>query len=102
FGRQRVSGVSFRSLEASPDAGILRSMCMKFLLIGLSLLLPFTATLARPQANTVRLDVQVTHVKSTEGVPEALITLQGPYSASSTSLYTPSSALTPDMREQID
>ncbi|HZI51844.1 MAG TPA: hypothetical protein VFE29_08465 [Terriglobia bacterium] len=44
----------------------------------------------------------MTHVKSTEGVPEALITLQGPYSASSTSLYTPSSALTPDMREQID
>jgi uncharacterized protein (DUF2141 family) len=75
---------------------------MKFLLTGLSLLLLFTTTQARPQANTVRLDVQVTHVKSTEGVPEALITLQGPYSASSTSLYTPSSALTPDMREQID
>jgi len=77
-------------------------MRMKLLLIGLSLLLLFTTTQARPQANTVRLDVQVTHVKSTEGVPEALITLQGPYSASSTNLYTPSSALTPDMREQID
>jgi hypothetical protein len=75
---------------------------MKFLLIGLNLLLLFTTTQARPQANTVRFDVQVTHVKSTEGVPEALITLQGPYSASSTSLYTPSSALTPEMREQID
>lgn len=77
-------------------------MRMKFLLIGLSLLLLFTTTQARPQANTVRLDVQVTHVKSMEGVPEAVITLQGPYPASSTSFYAPSSALTPDMREQID
>jgi hypothetical protein len=76
---------------------------MKFLLIGLSLLLLFTTTQARPQANTGRLDVQVTHVNSTEGIPEALITLQGPFPASSTGLfYTPSSALTPDMREQID
>ena len=72
------------------------------LLVGLSLSLLFASTPVRPQAITRRLDVQVTHAQSTEGVPEALITLQGPYSASSTSLYTPSSALTPDMREQID
>jgi hypothetical protein len=75
---------------------------MTSLVVGLGLSLLITTTQVRPQANTVQLDVQVTRVKSTEGIPEALITLQGPFSASSTSFYTPSTALTPDMREQID
>jgi hypothetical protein len=83
-----------------PDKSVL--MRMTSLLLGLSLFLLAATTSVRPQAITRRLDVQVTSVKSTEGIPGALITLQGPFSASSTSLYTPNPALTPDMREQID
>ncbi len=77
-------------------------MRMTSLLVGLSLSLLFATTPVWPQAITRRLDVQVTRVKSTEGIPGALITLQGPFSASSCCLYAPSPALSPDMREQID
>lgn len=77
-------------------------MRMTSLLVGLSLSLLFATTSVRPQSITRRLDVQVTRVKSTEGIPGALITLQGPFSASSCCLYAPSPALTPDMREEID
>jgi len=76
-------------------------MRMKFFLLGLGLSL-LTATPVRPQTTTGRLDVQVTHPNSTEGIPGAQITLQGPYSASSIGIYVPNPALSPDMREQID
>src|SRR5678815_2567157 len=75
---------------------------MTSLFVGLGLPLLFTTIQVRPQANIRRLDVQVTRDKSTEGIPGALITLQGPFPASSCCLYVPSPALTPDMREQID
>jgi len=83
-----------------PRESVLMRMTSLFVGLGLSLL--FTTTPVRPQANIMRLDVQVTRVKSTEGIPGALITLQGPFPASSCCLYVPSPALTPDMREQID
>src|SRR5262252_832077 len=75
---------------------------MTCILVGLILSLLFTTTQVRPQTNTVRLDVQVTRVKSTEGISGVSIMLQGPFSASAPGFYTPSPALTPDMREQID
>src|SRR5262249_9430202 len=75
---------------------------MTCLLVGLSLSLLFTTTQARPQTTTGRLDVQVTRVNSAEGISGALVRLQGPFSASAAYFYTPSPALTPDMREQID
>ena len=79
-------------------------MRMTSLLVGLGLSLLFTTTPVRPQANARRLDVQVTRVKSTEAIPGAVVTLQGPFSAASAGccLYVPSPALTPDMREQLD
>ena len=83
-----------------PNKSVL--MHMASLLVGLSLSLLFATTPVRPQAINRRLDVQVTRVKSTEGISGALITLQGPFSASGCCLYVPSPALTPDMREQID
>jgi hypothetical protein len=83
-----------------PNQSVL--MRMTSLLLGLSLSLLFATTPVRPQAITRRLDVQVTRDKSTEGIPGALITLQGPFPASSCCLYVRSPALTPDMREQID
>ena len=83
-----------------PNKSVL--MRMTNLLVGLSLSLLFATTPVRPQAITRRLDVQVTRDKSTEGIPGALITLQGPFSASTCCFYVPSPGLTPDMREQVD
>jgi len=65
--------------------------------LGLSAL--FTSIQSKPQENKGRLDVQVTRLNSTEGISGVTITLQGPYSTSSSSLFTPSPALTPDMRQ---
>src|SRR5262245_40644712 len=77
-------------------------MRMKFFLLGLGLSLLLTATPVRPQTTTGRLDVRVTHPNSTEGIPGARLTLQGPYFASSLGIFVPNPALSPDMREQID
>src|SRR5262245_2799814 len=88
-----------RCMEKPSQSVLIRMTC---LLVGLSLSLLFTTTQVRPQTNTGRLDVQVTRVKSTEGISGVSIMLTGPYSASASYFYTPSPALTPDMREQID
>ena len=71
-------------------------------IIGLGLSLLFTSGLARTQDNRGLLDVLVTRFGTSQGIPGVTVTLQGPFSPTSTSLFTPNPALTADMQEQID
>ncbi len=79
---------------------------MASLVAGVVLLLLFTSLQVLPQENRGELDIHITRPGSTEGVPGVTITLQGPYPMNSaeliSSLYTPSSKLTPEMRQQVD
>jgi len=78
-------------------------MIQKALLaVGLCLPLLFTSILARTQENRGRLDVQIVRLGTSEGIAGVTVTLQGPFSPTSSSLFTPNPALTPEMREQID
>src|SRR5262249_12678069 len=89
---------SFISIGAAPMHRIIAA--------GVALLLLITSLQVLPQENKGALDIHVTRIGSTEGVPGALITLQGPYPVASevqiSSLYTPNSKLTPEMGEQVE
>jgi hypothetical protein len=94
--------VSFRSLRPHERTHRIPGMRRTGIFLGLSLSLLLLSIQVRPQENRIQLDVQVTRVNSTDGISGVTLILQGPYAANSTSLYTASAALTPDMREQID
>jgi hypothetical protein len=72
----------------------------------IAFLLLLTSIPVVPQESKGSIDIHVTHSGSSEGVAGVTITLIGPYEPitlqSLANLYTPNTALTPAMKEQID